>query len=165
MFRKVTMCALAGAAMTMAAPALGQGPHGGGGGHAFGRVGAAGIGNLGRGDAGMNSIGIQTREAARVNSQGPAHASATGIAHANAHSVLKRGTVGTTTPLTGITNGMALNRNGTNVGTVTRVNTNGRGVITRVHVRGTNGRNYSLAPSSLSLTDGTLSTSTALRGF
>lgn len=168
MFRNTMICALAGATMMTAAPALAQrGPLGGGGppagvggmGHAGGMIGGpSGMGSMG----GMNSIGLETRDAARVNSQGPVNASTTAIGRANANSVLS-GTSTTTTPLTGVTTGMALSQNGTQVGTVTRVSTNGRGVITRVLVRGTNGQIYSVAPSTLTLSGGTLSTSTTLR--
>lgn len=162
MFRNTMICALAGATMMTAAPALAQrGPLGGGGPPAGvgGMIGGpSGMGSMG----GMNSIGLETRDAARVNSQGPVNASTTAIGRANANSVLS-GTSTTTTPLTGVTTGMALSQNGTQVGTVTRVSTNGRGVITRVLVRGTNGQIYSVAPSTLTLSGGTLSTSTTLR--
>lgn len=98
---------------------------------------------------------------ARVNSQGPVHASATGIAHANSHSVLAGGS---RTALTGVSVGMPLFSNGTQVGTVYRVVTAG-GVITRVLVQGTNKRIYSLSPSSLTASGGSLTTSATLRGI
>jgi len=98
---------------------------------------------------------------ARLNSQGPLHASATGIAHANQHSVLY-GASATTLP--GVSVGMPLFSNGTQVGTVYRVVT-ANGVITRVLVQGTNGRIYSLAPGSLTASGGSLMTSVALRGL
>jgi hypothetical protein len=109
----------------------------------------------------MNDIGTLTRDQARMNSQGPANASSTGIAHANKNSVLS-GTSGGTA-LTGVTAGMALMQNGSQLGTVQRVVTNGRGVITRVLVTGTNGRTYSLSPGSLSLNGGVLTTTATLR--
>jgi hypothetical protein len=112
---------------------------------------------------GMSDIGVQTRDAARVNSQGPVHASPMGIARANSNSVLAGTSSGTT--LTGLTTGMPLMRNGTQVGSVTRVLTNGQGVITRVLVQGTNGRIYSLSPRSLSLIGGILTTTRTLRGI
>jgi hypothetical protein len=97
----------------------------------------------------------------RVNSQGPTHASATGIAHANQHSVLAGGTV--TTP-SGISVGMPLFKNGTQVGTVSRVIT-ANGTIRRVLVQGTNGRTFSLSPSMLTASGGTLTTTAPLRGM
>jgi hypothetical protein len=61
---------------------------------------------------------------------------ATGIAHANSHSVLAGATGGT--PLTGVSLGMPLLSNGTQVGSVYRVVT-ANGVITRVLVQGPTG--------------------------
>lgn len=113
--------------------------------------------------AGVNGSANGTMSTqARANSQGPLHASATGIAHANSHSVLAG--AGTTTPLTGVTVGMPLFSNGTQVGTVTRVVT-ANGVVTRVLVQGTNGRVYSLAPSTLTASGGSLTTNVTLRGL
>jgi sporulation protein YlmC with PRC-barrel domain len=98
---------------------------------------------------------------ARLNSQGPMHASATGIAHANSHSSLAGGSG---TSLTGVSVGVPLVSNGTQVGTVYRVVT-ANGVITRVLVQGTNGRIYSLAPSTLTASGGSVTTTTTLRGI
>ena len=99
---------------------------------------------------------------ARLNSQGPAHASATGIAHANQHSVLAGGATSSATT-TGISVGMPLFSNGSQVGTVYRVVTaNGR--VTRVLVQSTNGRVYSFAPDMLSAAGGSLMTTASLRG-
>jgi hypothetical protein len=112
--------------------------------------------------AGINtSADVAAGSQARLNSQGPMHASATGIAHANQHSVLAGGA--TTTALTGVSVGMPLFRSGTQVGTVYRVVT-ANGVVTRVLVQGSNGRIYSLAPSSLTSSGGSLTTTTMLRG-
>jgi len=113
--------------------------------------------------AGVNNTTGGTMSAqARANSQGPLHASATGIAHANSHSVLAGASTGTT--LTGISVGMPLLSNGTQVGTVYRVVT-ANGVITRVLVQASNGRIYSLAPSSLTASGGNLTTTATLRGM
>jgi len=112
--------------------------------------------------AGVNtSTTTSMSSQARINSQGPAHASATGIAHANSHSVLAGGS---TTTLTGVSVGMPLLSNGTQVGTVYRVVT-ANGVVTRVLVQGTNGRIYSLSPSSLKASGGSLTTTASLRGI
>jgi len=112
--------------------------------------------------AGVNtSTTTSMSSQARINSQGPAHASATGIAHANSHSVLAGGS---TTTLTGVSVGMPLLSKGTQVGTVYRVVT-ANGVVTRVLVQGTNGRIYSLSPSSLTASGGSLTTTASLRGI
>lgn len=92
----------------------------------------------------------------RANSQGPIHASATAIAHANSHSVLAGASVGT--PLTGVSSGMTVFRNGTQLGTVQRVVTNGSGQIVRVLVQDSSGRVISLSPTSLTLSGGVLTT-------
>jgi hypothetical protein len=114
----------------------------------------------------FNGINTSTNVAmssqARLNSQGPAHASATGIAHANSHSVLAGAAGGTA--LTGVSVGMPLLSNGTQVGTVYRVVT-ANGTITRVLVQGTNGRIYSLAPATLTASGGSLTTTATLRGI
>jgi hypothetical protein len=111
--------------------------------------------------AGINGGGAPTTSPALGVSQGPAHASPVGIAHANQHSVLY-GT--STTRLSGVSVGMPLFSNGTQVGTVYRVVT-ANGVITRVLVQGTNGRIYSLAPTSLTASGGSLTTTATLRGI
>jgi sporulation protein YlmC with PRC-barrel domain len=114
----------------------------------------------------FNGINTSTNVAmssqARLNSQGPVHASATGIAHANSHSVLAGAAGGTA--LTGVSVGMPLLSNGTQVGTVYRVVT-ANGTITRVLVQGTNGRIYSLAPATLTASGGSLTTTATLRGI
>jgi hypothetical protein len=112
--------------------------------------------------AGINtSSGMSASAQGRANSQGPLHASATGIAHANSHSVLSGGS---TTTLSGVSVGMPLFSNGTQVGTVFRVVT-ANGMITRVFVQGTSGRLYSLSPSTLTASGGSLTTSATLRGM
>lgn len=113
--------------------------------------------------AGINTSADMSASAqGRMNSQGPMHASATGIAHANHHSVLSG--AGTATRLTGVSVGMPLVQNGTQVGTVYRV-VSANGVIQRVLVQGTNGRIYSLAPSSLTASGGSITTTASLRGI
>ena len=102
-----------------------------------------------------------SRTQARLNSQGPLHASATGIAHANQHSVLFGAS---TTAVTGISVGMPVFNNATQVGSVVRVVT-ANGIITRVLVQGTNGRIYSLAPRMLTASGGSIMTTASLRGL
>jgi len=112
--------------------------------------------------AGINtSANVAMNSQARMNSQGPVHASATGIAHASSHSVLAGAS---TTTLTAVSVGMPLFSNGAQVGTVYRVVT-ANGVISRVLVQGTNGRIFSLAPSTLTASGGTLTTTATLRGI
>lgn len=102
-----------------------------------------------------------SRTQARLNSQGPLHASATGIAHASTHSVLYGAS---TTAITGVSVGMPVFNAGAQVGTVFRVVT-ANGIITRVLVQGTNGRVYSLSPRTLTASGGSVTTSTTLRGL
>jgi sporulation protein YlmC with PRC-barrel domain len=194
MFRKVIFCALATAALIPAA-AVAQGRGGGGGGMGNGGMGNAGglgggmgggLGNTGMGNAGGmgNSFGIETRDASRINSQGPNNASATGIAHANQNSVLSGSGTTTTTAnlstmfpgtrttttvssgtLTGLTTGMTLMSNGTAVGTVQQIRTTGNGSVAVVIVKGTNGGFYAVPASKLSLSGGTLTTNARLNGI
>ncbi len=200
MLRKVILCALACAAL-VPTTAIGQGRGGGGGGGDHG--GPAGVGG-GMGNAGGlgggfgngpmgggmdnaggmgNSFGIQTRDASRINSQGPNNASAPGIAHANQNSVLSGsgatttsnlntmfpGTRTTTTvasgTLSGLTTGMTLMSNGTAVGTVQQIRMTGNGSVAVVIVRGTNGSFFAIPATKLSLSGGTLSTTARLNGI
>ena len=98
---------------------------------------------------------------ARLNSQGPLHASPTGIAHANQHSVLFGAP---TTTVTGVSVGMPVFSNGTQIGSVVRVVT-ANGVVTRVLVQGTSGRIFSLSPQTLTASGGTITTTASLHGM
>ena len=89
MKRLTLMTSIAGLAM-IAGPALADPPAGRGGGNAGATMGAGTNGGM---NGGMSATGQTMRDQARINSQGPANASATGIAHANENSVLS----GTTT--------------------------------------------------------------------
>ena len=94
----------------------------------------------------------------RANSQGPLHASPTGIAHANSHSVLATAAGGLA--LSGITSGTAVfNSSGTQIGTVSRVFTTSGGTITKLQVRGTNGRLYTYSAGAFSMNGSNLTTS------
>jgi hypothetical protein len=106
---------------------------------------------------GINDAATQ----ARLNSQGPLHASATGIAHANQHSVLYGAP---TTAVTGVSVGMPVFSNGTQIGSVVRVVT-ANGVVTRVLVQGTSGRIFSLSPQTLTASGGTITTTASLHGM
>lgn len=189
MFRKVIICALASAAMIPAAAAAQHGPGGGMGGMGgmgnaggFGHGGPGGLGSMGGmgGPGGMgglggmggmgnvNDMGSSMRDQGRMNSQGPAHASATGIAHANQNSVLA-GTTATTSvtsgPLAGLKTGTTLYSNGTAVGTVAQMRTTGNGSVALVIVKGTNGGLYAVPASKLTFSGGTLSTTARLAGI
>lgn len=95
---------------------------------------------------------------ARVNSQGPFHASATGIAHANAHSVLAGGAV-LSSALPGLTTGLTVNSStGTNLGTVSRVITGTDGSIRQVIVTSPTGQMLTLSPATLSISAGVVTT-------
>ena len=182
MVRKMILCALASAAMIpAAAPAQHAGGGGGGGGHGGG-MGNAGIGGGVAGNAGghggdiggmgnaagNNGFGVTTRDASRLNSQGPANASATGIAHANQNSVLA-GTSTTKTvstgTLSGLSTGMTLYSNGTAIGTVQQIRTTGNGSVALVVVKGTNGSLYPVPANKLALSGGTLSTTARFNGI
>jgi hypothetical protein len=164
------------------AAAMAQHGHGGGGGPPGGMPGGGGMGNAGGmggiggmgpgsmgglGNSGTN-VGVTTRDASRINSQGPAYASPTGIAHANQNSVLA-GTSTTTRvtsgTLSGLGNGMTLFSNGTAVGTVQQIRTTGNGSVAVVVVKGTNGGLYAVPANKLSLSGGTLSTTARLNGI
>ena len=114
-----------------------------------------------QGDSRDHDFGVQTRTTARANSQGPTHASATGIAHANANSVLAGGTTVVAGPLTGLTVGMpVVDSTNQAIGTVQRIVTSSDGKIRNVLVRSSDGgRIYPLGTGSLSLSGGTLVTS------
>lgn len=198
MMHKLILCAVASAAMIPAvASAQGRGGGGGGGppagvGGGMGNAGGlgGGMGNAGGLGAGgglgslNNSFGIETRNASRINSQGPNYASPTGIAHANQNSVLAGtsttttassvnrmfpGTRATTTvtsgALSGLTTGMTLYSHGTAVGTVQQIRTTGNGSVAVAIIKGTNGGFYAVPANKLSLSGGTLSTSARLNGI
>ena len=191
MFRKTILCALAGVAMIPAAALAQHGGGGGGGGHggapggmggAMGNAGGlgGGMGNAGLGGGmGRDGLGDTARDEARMNSQGPANASATGIAHANSNSVLSGtsagldrmfpGTRTTSTvasgSLAGLTTGMTLMSNGMAVGTVQQIRTAGNGSVAVVIVKGTNGGLFAVPANKLMLSAGTLSTSARFAGI
>lgn len=106
----------------------------------------------------LNGINANLASNARVNSQGPLHASATGIAHANAHSVLAGGAVLATT-LPALTTGLTVNsRTGVTLGTVSRVITGTDGSIRQVIVTSSTGQTFILSPAMLSISGGVVTT-------
>ena len=147
---------------------LGGGPGGLGGGignpGGFGPGGPGGMGNAG----GMNNFGATMRDQGRLNSQGPANASATGIAHANENSVLAGTTASnriTAGALAGVSAGMPVYSNGVLVGTVQQIRMAGNGSVALVLVRGSNGGTYPVPASKLSLSAGNLSTTARFNGI
>lgn len=184
MHRKLILTALASAAILCGGQALaaggpggGGGGPGGGGGHGGGaggmgdHGGGGGMGNMGGGAAHGDDfgagMGAMNRDDARINSQGPEHASATGIANANANSVLA-GTTATNRvnsgALAGVTDGMSVFSNGTLVGTVQQIRLAGNGNVAIVLVKGTNGGLFPVPANKLTLANGTLSTTARFRG-
>lgn len=98
------------------------------------------------------------------NSQGPANASPTGISHANQNSVLARGAVSSST-LQGLNTGMTVNNSsGTSIGTVSRIITGPNNTIRGVVVTSSSGQTYTLAPSTLSISGGVVTTTSTTGG-
>jgi sporulation protein YlmC with PRC-barrel domain len=67
--------------------------------------------------------------------------------------------------LTGLTTGMTLTSNGTDVGTVQQIRTSADGTVRVVVVQGTNGQTYAIPANKLSLSGGTLTTTARLNGI
>lgn len=186
-FTSIASLAIVAAAPAIAGPGGGHGGNGGGngGGQGAGAMGGAGpmggAGSMGGPmsgtTSGLNRTGADIRATARSSSEGPEYANPHAIERANQNSVLSTGTTsGTTTTtsgsqlrasgqnrfqssLTGVTTGMTVTDSaGTTIGTVSGVRTVGNGSIKTVQVTLTNGQVVTLAPSSLSLSGGVLTT-------
>lgn len=98
------------------------------------------------------------------NGQGPSHASPTGISHANQNSVLARGAVSSST-LQGLNTGMTVNNSsGTSIGTVSRIITGPNNTIRGVVVTSSTGQTYTLAPSTLTISGGIVTTTSTTGG-
>ena len=146
MKRKVIMCVLASVALAATAPVLAK-PGGGGGGGNAGGQGKAG-GHVGGGH-GFGHGGMGVGKGSSSVGSGSALGMRMGSAKAQGG-----------TQLTGLTNGMSvLDTGGTTIGTVTNISTKGNGSIRDVQVTLTDGRRILLAPSSLALDGGVLTTS------
>jgi hypothetical protein len=172
MIRKIFTATIAAGALAIAGPAIAGPGHGGGGGHGGG-VGASGsMGGGGHGGGvgasgtmgGGGSLGgglnahVNAGSAATLNSQGLLNASPTGIAHANPNSVLARGAVSGTS-LPGLMNGLTvMNSAGTTLGTVSQVVTDSSGNIRLVIVTSPTGQTLRLAPSTLSISNNVVTT-------
>lgn len=161
MRNRYIFAALATAGLAAAAPALGQIGVGGQGGV---RVGSSARVGLPRIEAPRvdSRVGVETRTRARVNSQGPAHASPRARVRANTNSVLRADLLPPN--LVGLRTGLVVrNGAGVRVGTVNRIVTSDDGRVRTVLVardgrRGT----IALTPSTLRV-DGDVVTTTAVR--
>ena len=193
MIRNITIAALAGAAIAITGPAVAK-PGGGGGAninaHANtnagmnagmnaglnARVNSQGSMNASTNanmHANSNSVHTNTTtnvntdlnaNGAATNSQGPTHASPTGIAHANSNSVLARGSVQAST-LPGLTTGLTVNNSsGTSIGTVSQIVTGTDGSVRLVVVTNDSGQTFRLAPSTLSISGGVVTTTSTTGG-
>jgi hypothetical protein len=163
MIRKILTATVGAAALAIAGPAI-AGPGGGHGGNGGGHGGGAGAnanagGHMGAGQGGLNAgVNANVNDSGILNSQGLLHASPNGIAHASPNSVLARGAVPGTS-LTGLTNGLTvMNSGGTTLGTVSQVVTDTNGNIRLVIVTSPSGQMLRLAPSTLSISGGVVTT-------
>lgn len=172
MKRLTFFTSIAAASIIAATPAL-AGPGGHGGGDRGGGLGG-GI-NAGAGGLGGQGMGATMRDLGRANSQALGHANQHGIDHANSNSVLSgEAATGTRIPesatrihatgmagtkLTGVTTGMTVvDSSGATIGTVAGITTRGNGSARIVQVTLTSGQTIFLSPSSLSLNNGVLTT-------
>lgn len=187
MIRTIFAASVATAAIALASPALAA-PGGGGGGGP--RVGAGANAGMNAGAmGGPSQAGIN----ARINSQGPLHASPQAISRASPNSVLNSTTTTTTkalnsqglqhasptaimranqasalargavpsTSLPGLTTGLTVQSStGTTLGTVSNVVTDSSGNVRLVIVTSPTGQQLRLAPSTLSISGGVVTTTT-----
>ena len=197
MSRTTLLCALASASMIPAAAAAHPGNgHGGGEGRGGlmsnpggateagaanrGMGGLGGIGDVGvRGGASAtsNSVGVENRDASRINSevlerssqnnnaQGEQRSAGTSLSGGTALAGTGSARVVSSGSLSGLTTGTTLFSNGTAVGTVQQIRTTGNGSVAVIVVQGTNGALFAVPASKLSLSGGTLSTSARLNGI
>ena len=177
MIRNVITLALGSAAVALATPAVAA-P---GGGHAGGNAGAsvnaganARVNSQGAIHANPNAVinsnvnsalhtttppvNTNVNTNAKVNSQGMLHANPNGISHSSSNSALARGAV-SSTALPGLTTGLTVNNStGTSIGTVSQVITGTDGSIRAVVVTSPTGQTVRLAPTTLSISGGVVTT-------
>jgi hypothetical protein len=104
------------------------------------------------------SVGTTTNGTARTTTTNSTRLSTGGRANAGVSTGTSTGFRSNST-LTGLTSGMnVVDSTGATVGTITRIDTKGNGSIRDVQVTLTNGQVITLAPSSLSLANGVLTT-------
>jgi sporulation protein YlmC with PRC-barrel domain len=152
---KHLLIVLASAGLAVCGPALAQR----GGGLGGGVGGGTGGGVRGGGD-GPRGGGTDARGESRVNSQGPLNADERAMYRANENSVL-RGTSNDFGNLAGLRIGLSVvNRNGTTIGTVSRVVTDHQGRVRTVLVTGADGqrRRIRLAPRTVSVSGDVVTT-------
>jgi len=107
---------------------------------------------------GINGGSVAFANPSLGHSQGLMHASPTGIAHANSHSALAGGAVASTA-LPGLMTGLTVQgRTGATLGTVSRIVTDSSGNIRLVMVTSTTGQTLRLAPTSLMISGGVVTT-------
>jgi len=159
MYGRHILLALASASLIAGGQALAQGRGGGhGGGH--GNMGASAHGGMGA----QMGHGLDVRTDARVNSQGPNHASDRAIERADENSVLH----GTVRPpradLSALRAGLRVRTSaGTTLGTIRRVNRSADGSVRSVLVASANGhRTIPVRPGTLSIS-GDVVTTTQVR--
>ena len=187
MFRNIVSTALVSVALAVAGPAL-AGPGGGGhgGGASIGMRGGFGASmgpSMGEPRARINSrvnsrgmLFASPRGIARSNSRSALHArmttrtrgsmsrslmhaSLTAISHASPRSALARASV-SRSALPGLTTGLTVKGNGgTTVGTVSRIVTGTDGRIRLLLATSSSGRTIRLAPNTLSISGGVVTTS------
>jgi hypothetical protein len=165
MIRKIFSATVAGAAILIASPAL-AGP----GGHAGGPAGHPGGGPKADITTGtrintQDNVNLNSGATNAINSQGLLHASPNGIAHASPNSVLGRGAV-SSTMLPNLTTGLNVqNSTGTTIGQVSQVVTDSSGNVRLVIVtNSTTGQTFRLAPNTLSINGGVVTTTSTTGG-
>lgn len=182
MIRNILTAALAGAAITVAVPAIAQDAKVKADVNANVQVPPAGANARVNSQGSVNAspqaqvraneksaVKVQTTPnagvKANVNSQGLGNASVNGIAHANGNSVLARGAVAADA-LPGLNTGLTVNNSaGTSVGTVSKVVTGADGAIRAVVVTNAQGQTYTVPANSLSISGGVVTTtSTSIGG-
>lgn len=107
-----------------------------------------------------HAVGMRGRSGAlaRANSQGLMHASITAIERANSRSALARSAV-RASALPGLNTGLTVKgRSGATIGTVSRIVTGADGKIRLVVASSSTGRTIRLAPNTLSVSGGTVTT-------
>lgn len=188
MLRNLSMTAVAASALILAAPAVAQshghgGPPAGAATTSQGPMNASPMGAMNASpDSALSTTAPPTtttttpntstttgtsfnpNSPALQNSQGPSHASPTGISHANQNSVLARGAVSSST-LQGLNTGMTVNNSsGTSIGTVSKIITGPNNTIRAVVVTSSTGQTFTLAPSTLSISGGVITTTSTTGG-
>jgi hypothetical protein len=167
MYRNILAASLATAALTIAAPAMAQ--HAAAPTHTDTSTGQHSTSDTTHGTTtptdhtaptgGQHSTTGTTHNATTTTtSQGLMHASPTGIAHANGNSALAQGSV-SSSALPGLTTGLHVQTTtGTMLGNVSHIVTGTDGSIRQVIVTSPTGHTLQLAPNTLSISGGVVTT-------